>query len=746
MTRGYVLLTLVLFLTACEKNDQNGEEKPSGNSDSVLAEATIGSSGGTLEADGIKISVPPGAFDSDIEVKIVSTEEEVSELEENLCTDVFQVEGIPENFRKPIGITLKHQGNLEEESSIAVGIRRYISEVEDSLIMYRFFDASDSSGYLIALLEPEIAPSGDLPASTLKGAPSNISSPLIMVGNSWNLRYKGDFFHINYPLEAESANMIKLVEFMDDAVDSLYQMFGADRVHIKDIFDLAGYPRVRVFNRMPHQNSFGYYTIIPKLAKQAPTPAGWLLARKIYYSVARDKLESGTDAELKSLAFMWVFRTFTYVYYGERLDWFSYGSCVWIKEKFSGMVDYTSAVYPTLGQSPFTGIQEGMKNYKQSYFETSILGGEIKNHEILHAQGMVPFFKYLDRTYANDKTLIRRIIDANVSAGAEYPVEGLISAINDPEFIWWPGFFKEFLSGKLYDLSADLFLNELKSIDQIDFYEEKDTTRYNDESYADLSAKLYSVNFLFPDFEREADLHLKVGPPSLNLNYVTAMAFGIKNNTMDYFDHAADLTITRLKELKQNGYGKIAVVIVNSANEPPFKESMNITLDTRLIPAPLDFNWVIVKVRSKTKVTYSDGTSSDGTFRYLGGELRTGELKNNKFTATWNEPYSTGTSYGTIVLVFDPDHIPTVITSYSVTETQALSDTRTYTISGEDLELVGYKESDDYITFYRTGTDACANISSQKEVYSGSGGYGYTTSETPICDDNSYLDIRIGVQ
>ena len=132
-------------------------------------------------------------------------------------------------------------------------------------------------------------------------------------------------------------------------------------------------------------------------------------------------------------------------------------------------------------------------------------------------------------------------------------MEGIINAVGEPEYVWWPGFFEKFMTRQLEDIPAQDFLATLQAIDQIDFYEEKDTARFNEWDYEDLSAKLYKVNFLFPEFENEASLNLKVGPSRLNLDYVTAMAFGLKNSQFEYFDHGSDLTITNLKALLEHG-------------------------------------------------------------------------------------------------------------------------------------------------------------------------------------------------
>ncbi len=124
-------------------------------------------------------------------------------------------------------------------------------------------------------------------------------------------------------------------------------------------------------------------------------------------------------------------------------------------------------------------------------------------------------------------------------------MEGIINAIDEPEYLWWPGFFEKYMTRQLVDIPAKEFLKLFPGVDyQVDFFYEKDTTLFNEAEYADLSARLYNVSFLFPSFEKEATLNLKIGPPSLNMDYVTFLAFGLKDNLMEYFDRSDDLTIT----------------------------------------------------------------------------------------------------------------------------------------------------------------------------------------------------------
>lgn len=750
MNKGIALLIVMLLHTSCEWLTNHEEDDPPETSGTVLVESTIGSSGGIIEAEGIRLTISEGTFDSDFDLKILSSDMTESEFEENQCTDIFLVEGIPENFKKPIGITMKHRGDLAQENYVAVGRKLYISEMEDSVTSYRLFDASETSGYLVTLLEPELDILEDPYSTTLKGTQSKINLPLVLVGSSWMLKYKADYFSIIYPMDATSGNITKLVEFMDEAVDSLYQMFQADRKHMKEVFAIVGNPKVVVLNKkLSNPHGYGSHIWLPRITWSMPWAAGWVNASEIAYNISLDVLENCSDAELKACAYMWVFRTFTFAFYGDKLDWFSYGSCLWITEKYSDQVNYSSSVYPKVGQSPFTGIQEGMHKYPGDIPKSSILGGEITDQEKSHALGMVPLFKYLESAYPEDKSLFRRIIDATVSHNSKYPVEGFVEAIQDPEYVWWHGFYKEFLSGNIYDLPADVILEPLKISDQIDFYEESDTSMYVDENYADLSAKLYKINFLFPEFSNEAQLNLKIVPKSLNLNYVTAMAFGVKNNKLEYLGHGNDLTINNLKELKENDYNSLIVAVINSANEAPYNENLNIELECTFESSlpQTDFIWANLSVWTLAE---SRSTGNNIRYSYYSSKLP-GEANNNRFVATWNNNFD-GTNYkGTYTIDFDPVSYPSVITGFSMTESKwynysdgSISDTTTYTIYGGNLEFavsaVYASITYDYIA---ESGEACNIIDYQNYEDSGRDDNPVFTG-FPICDGESYIAISLG--
>ncbi len=748
MKKVLILFTIFLVVVSCNPPTNNPEDEPVNDPNAALAESDIGSSGGIIETEGITLTVPPGAFSSAVTISIFSGEASDNVFGDNAVTSPFRIEGLPEDFTKPVRVVLKYSGSLANEHYLAVGNELEVIESVDPVINTTLFEAKDSSGYLIADIEPP-ASSSSSEGSMKKGTSSVISRMLIM-GLSNMSNYETPYFKLVHQFQADRVKIKKLAEYMDAAIDTFASMNLIDKSIAEAAIKEYGKLKVTIWGRN-NEKYRGWCIDMPEFSMQTidipPTYGLYVMSYlvKIKFSISENVLIVSSEEEIRSLAFAWVYRMCCFSHAGSHQDWFTYGSTLWMQEKYSGVAEYDVNKSPDLAMSPLAGIESGKSIFTDTRKAKTVLGGELTVQEENYSYSMVPFIKYLDLTYAKDKSLISRILTETIFAQSGTPAEGIVNALEDPEYIWFPGFCKAYLTRELYNISYVHFQDKIHSLDQLDFYDEVDTILYSEEDYADLSAHLYSVNLLMPEFKDNATLNLKLGPSSLNLDYVTAMAFGLRNGELEYFDHASDLTITNLAGLKYNNYHSIVILVINSANEPPFNESITIDLDTEMRIVPKDFNWVIFRVVTRANYTYTDGSSTtEGDFYYADANLRRGALSNNRFTATWNEPLSDGTSSGNITIVFDPDQFPRYITGYSVTETRKLSDTRTFTITAENIKLQGYRDYDGSYLYTALGEDTRDFISYINEEYSGSDGYGYATDGVPVINDDSYIEIVLG--
>lgn len=751
MKKLWLIFLLPILLISCPKEEIVPEENGP-----IMVVAEIGPAGATLEADGISITVPPGAFTTTQTVQITLEEEFTSDFEGNAASPIYLITGIPSIYKGNLILALQYNVTLEDESYLAIGESHEMFETEGEAISYALYETKDSSGYLVSQIpSPEEEPEeGANQGSALKSTSNIVPFKFIAQALYKMSTVEGKYFLFQCPQQSVREKVQQLAGYMDDAMQEYFRMKLLSQT-LWDKLTVWGRPQVAITNLV--DTEFNDYMV--KMPSLGPYPKAEEDGRinlerfshlmKIKTNLSRTVIDRASPEELKSIAYLLAYRMVYYMQFGDAMDWFAYASAVWISEKYSGIPHYDPSAFSFSGKSPFMGMEAGKKIYPWGAAVNSYIGGKILRHEGKHALGMYPFVKYLDNRYPDDQELYMRIMREILLSESKTPMEGIINALDEPEYQWWPGFFEKYMTQQLVDVPAEEFLKLFPGVDyQVDFSAENDTTLFNDADYADLSARLYKVSFLFPSFEKEATLNLKLGPPSLNLNYVTSLAFGLKDEQLEYFDRSRDLTITNMKALADNDYSSIIVAVVNSANEPSTDETLNIELDSKLQTTPEDLNCVLINsIKARSIYTDNSGATNEGQVLYLDGTPRKGEMKNYEFTATWSEPLSSGTTSGTIVIKFDPETYPRRITGINITETRKLSDTRTYTIVGENIDFPGYKDQTGTIAtynFFASGAEVCDYLTYINEDFRNyDGTYTYSTDGMPICNDKSGINMKL---
>mgnify|MGYP001294716590 CR=1 FL=1 len=746
MKKLLLLLFLPLLLISCPKDDPNGDPGE------LLAEAEIGPAGGTLETEEFTLTVPPGTFTETQSLRLYAEEVHTEDFGGNTVTPVYRVTGIPAVTSGPMTVRIQYDGTLEEESHVAMGGLDEMLESEEEEAVYALYPATESAGWLEA--EIPVLP-GEAGAEELKSAlfwPE--LSFLLYAVSDMNTQSAG-YFKIRYPSGISGQKIQQLAGYLDDAMQACFDMKLVTREGMDAGIQLSGTPVVVVTNKNVTGSS-AYLVQMPWMSRLAKDDDGLvMLARLPQYTgirvnLSRSALEDASANELKAACHMWVYRMVYFLYFGDYMDWFAYASALYMKEKFAGVSEYTPALFPVVGMSPFTGMEAGKELYTWGAAMPSNIGGRILHHEKYHAMGMYPFVKYLDQHNPDDKELFIRIIREIIQSESGKPMEGIIHALGDanPEYDWWPGFFEKYLTRELADITAEQFLNTVKSLDEIEFDQEKDAEKSSSADYADLSARLYRVKFTFPSFENEASLNLKLESSELNLNYITAMAFGLKGEVLEYFDHASNLTIEKLKTLHDNGTSSILVAVVNSASSPSTDDRLNIDLDTRLQTKPKDFVSVNIDLGCRTNVTFESGSSGETYFNYyIPSGSRSGEMFDYSFRATWDEYVESLHYTGTIEVEFDPARYPFYINQFSVIEDNQTATGESITITGENIELTEFNFSfmnEHYFKFSAYGTDVCTYITGVDKITRNSEGVAVIYGDGfPICNTSSYFTIQL---
>lgn len=750
MKKILLILVLPLVLISCPK-----DEIEPGNQGRILAEAEIGPAGALLETEEISIEVPPGAFDDTYMVQISEEQEFISDFGENTVTSIFRVSGIPLVTYKAISVRMANKKGLGEESYLAWGNIEEMLEPEEAQPSYALYPASDSSGYLSGVI-PTLE--GDGPQavarkfSHLKSTQYFPGLIRVLSGVSYMKNQKGRYFNYTYPSNTAPEKLRSFMKVMDAAMQNYFDLGLVDQTGFEAAMTLLGKPGVVVTNReKAEQEIYGlrmpHLSPLTEIADGMETLARLSMYMNIRVNIAKNDLEQVSEEEMKTTAHLWVYRMLYYLYCGDQMDWFAYASALYMQEKYSGRSFYKVDAFPYVGISPFMGMEAGINEYPSSGSTSSVLGGQITMQEKMHAIGMYPFIKYLDQRYPNDKELWVRIIREKLNSESKTSMEGIITAIEEPEYQWWPSFFEKYLPGQLVNVPADEFMKLFAGVDyQVDFFSEKDTSRFNEDNYADLSARLYKVNFIFPSFENEASLNLKLGPNMQDFDYVTAMAFGLKENSLEYFDRSTNLTISDLKTLMENGYSSIPVVVVNSMNGPSAEETQRIELESILKTAPQVFSGVDVTVICRTNYSDVNGDIHETYFNYyIPDPPYAGETYQNKFTATWEETNGDWEYTGSIEVEFDPELYPNFITSFTVFDQKEASYSEDVSVAGENIELKEYNFPMSNLHYYKFsvyGNEVCNYLTQVKGVLTDSNGdITHDGTGDPICNSQSVFEI-----
>jgi hypothetical protein len=218
-----------------------------------------------------------------------------------------------------------------------------------------------------------------------------------------------------------------------------------------------------------------------------------------------------------------------------------------------------------------------------------------------------------------------------------------------PEREWWPAFLKEYIGGRIYNVSGDDLLKDLSSPTGPRVFTIQgptDTLRNFSDTYADLSARLYRVNLRYSGLDTSALIRFSAGPASLGSQYVGVMLFGLKNNTLTYWQYANTVTVKQVKDLTASGYDIVAAV-VNCLNESPYDGSraieLTVTVESR--PGEIPLQAALIAKLGGT-YTNSSFTTLHTYVSYFSpvSATRNGILSGHTFTASWNGPLSASTT------------------------------------------------------------------------------------------------------
>lgn len=613
----------------------------------VLASTVIGPGGGTLSTDEFILSVPQGAFTADVTLTLYETSDD-SSFYDNTVSTIFAIEGLPEEYSQPLTICIKYTSELSDESYIAIGEKVFIPDLLTSEYLHNLYSAVDSSGFLTGILPASTDGTQQFKNINLK-EPSLLDANLIYAMACTRFEsHKTDFFKIRYPRNIQKDAILGVGEYFDDAASQLENVnFHFDPMTI--IFLMAeGFTIIIEGEKSPISYAIKTEKYNPPIEYPRDAP-------KCTMHINEKELIGDEDI-LRQMVGILVFDLFQWIKFNDMHEWkwLNFAFEMWMGEKFSlEPSQYDPWRLRDPGKlRPFNGMEAGC--CIPEGFDTPQRAVFLLNY--LHGSGMAPFIKYLENQY--QMATVQQIFQ-NVSN--QEPVDAIMNILQDPEYEWWPKFFKNYVGGSLYHVDAQTFLNRIKKEDRFIIEGDTDTLHYFDRPYLDFSANLFRVDLKYDKIDSIA---FNLGPPSLNLDYVTFFIYGLRDGQLEYFDQGAQyeggigLTVPSIQDKIQAGYTSLIAVVVNSANEPPYTGTINIELDVRAKQKKHQCTIELGNIQYDATVSFPWGgtdTHSDD-LNYDLYHIVKGKLKGSIYEAWWQDKrdtWSLNNSDGYIRVEFD---------------------------------------------------------------------------------------------
>jgi len=739
--KNLVLLLMVTFLAlySCKKEivEQNPKDEPP--IEETVAEATIGPAGGKLETEDVVLIVPEGAFDTTITLRLFIADDPSPDPKR--VTGTYRLEGLNAVFSKPLELKIRYEGTLEEESYIALGYNYYVPETEDSVMVNELVSAVDSMGFLKGKLLPLEMPGSSEKSTTLSPYYHPIVLQHYLMIRGWSkistVRSVCAEIRYDHGFNFDRSKVEKFARYLDEAVYS-FDAMGLMGSHVfLGIYKL----RVNILDDSPGNDMPSFIEPKLKLESFLQTTGNYkLLTWSYLLNIPGNYFAEADDNQLQMVAGEGVFRFENYCYFRERQNWLQWALICWVREYYYGSnhrVLYAGGLYRFM--QPFYGMNadwmESLENIfpRQNWYARTVY----------HGDGMSSLIKYLLKNFNGDKVLLGKMkSEMGWVWKMHHPIDVILNSVDAPEFIWWPGFFKAYLEGDIWEIPGEKFLEQIDPKDEIHFIDKTDTVKYFDRSYPDLSARLCQVNLsqnLSEYVLGEGDkLSFKLGPESLNLQYVDLLVYRYNEGALTFLGEGSEVIIDNLKGLIDDGYGTLLAVVVNSANESPYEKELDIELTMEIIPERTwPWKFVTIDAISDAIITSNSGAEtvwSNFRFNLTDHELDASE-DGTFFSTSWLNQNSDYKYEGGIEINVDPETFE-ITGFYLWSFSESLSDSkvtlseRTEIRGKEGVSIPVVYWDDDYLTHQLSDEEVCSAIKTWTYKYIAYPGESYEYSNT----------------
>jgi hypothetical protein len=621
-----IIPTFFLILSSCDIIDAiadvfNGEDE---DNDIIISSTTVGTDGGVIKSDELTLTIPAGAFSQSADINIYSSSFTDGSIDD-IATKVYKIEGLPDQYSKPIDVSIKHNGNISEQSYLVVQEESYIPSLDSINASNIYFEAVISGDSIKSQIPTIITGTAKVGSANrelnLTSSTAGFSFKLFGISNIETHTTAGNNFKIIYNTSKDNAtDIIVLGQYLEDAYSKIQGL---------------GFSYAR-------RTKWPVTVLIEDLANNVyglHCPSRWGLNS---YYLKFNRINLNKQVEMKTTAIHEFFHLVQYLYDNRNFlsratfkpphHWFNEACSVW-SEKLVTNSGYISDVRTSNTLiKPFTGLQAGSVS-----------------DATFHGYGMSAFIKYIEKKYGGNVLVS---IYEKIFAG-RHVVDAINNSINHNLFMDYNPFLREYTQGKIYtDISHDIIVNNRDDTFKIET--EKDTLKTFTANYKDLSAKLYLVSLNYKNFKDDATLEISIDQDLCDITVfqypklggaVTELTKGLKN-----------CVVSDLKGLMQQEK-RLIVMVTNSNyisnNYTPSNKDINVKMEvknTKIVGAEIEIvvDNITLRYNDKTNsgsggwvTTTGQGYSwwfSSGIYGFS-ADMGTGSLNNNVYSATFDNTF-----------------------------------------------------------------------------------------------------------
>ncbi len=649
------LLFGALLVAGCHKDSPTGP----GDSSSLPSpvSAIIGTGGGTLTVKGFSLTVPAAAFSSTETLKVTPQTYDNAFGSRSL-SGLFKLEGLPATFAKPLEVKLECSRTPSAGLALAIGRQATDPISGEAQVFYVPIAATKDSAYLKAMLTPDPPAKARAVFRGSARADDLISKVkwLLGVDEQVSMLSLLSNFKIHYPQYLETKAQ-QLAAILENAY-AAYPKMGFD----SRAYQLARFPIDVAVARYPSTPASPTGWLLPVTGSGTAVP--WLgIAFQEDALVAADvpTLQRAAGQAFCDLFFMvedkffWQHPNAQMVQVERNRLWPYYAIGAWAGEVFA---------------PPGPGAPVNFRGQQMCPFEG--LPVPVGEKPWAHGLGLAPLMKYFADTYG---PAVLTQIYYRVKA-EEFGIDAVKKSIPVAETDWLPGFMKEYVAGKIYEVNSDDLLKDLSSPQSSGVFTitgKADTLKKFTATYADLSAKLFRTNLRYPGIDTGAVIRYGVSSASGGSQYIGVMLFGLKDKTLTYWQYGNTVTVKKVKDLTSAGYDIVAAVI-NCLDASPYL--LTRPLDLTVSVEPGAGKPATASFRVKLRGTETSGPTpftGPGSMSYSSG-FRKGTMAGGIFTAVWSEtspdfPSGTLTVNGELTIQLDGTAPPARVIRFSAKET-----------------------------------------------------------------------------